>query len=493
MCYGISFPAMTVLNQVCHTMWAVSMRIFPKTPWSTTGDDNSSAHKARDSIDRLVEAQEAVGFVVNRPKSFISQLGYIHAENLYLKLGNGITEKQPVFRFRTIFPVDNANKWVTMPRAAYDQKEGLHPEQFHRLMQYIYNRYCYDYNNLYTMGIDIFGLPLGRPIFPHRLRPYLENGQYSLSPDKRVAINRLFEPSNDQHLDLTTFTETIKLWDMPDYRYVNLREVDFDEIRHLPRAETGDAKKIASRYSYLLTPNPYRNALPGKSKPLLSQHVAVAYNMLRGTGHLSPSEYVKPQTLMTSGFNIALSSKVFDSSRMLTTSALCPPYAIVDGYNLMHYLALKTEELSLRESIIACAQWFSKNYSSRTCIFVLDHFKSKIEYFYQHGDQLFIIIGDRIADNCIRQMVSWIRKRDGDVSIRLFTNDIALAASVSRNNVDVVKIGKYDTRPSGPQKRESQRGRGSRGKNQARGTSRPQRGRGGRPNRSRGRGRSTLN
>lgn len=249
MCYGVSFPALTLINYMCHAH-------VPRNRFIITGDDNTSIHYDQQSIDQLRFNHSRCGLVENQPKTKIRRNAYLHAEVFGL-----ITEKDDTVRLvdglhlKSLFPVDDVNHYLTVPRSIYGKVKTMPGKYQQRIYQYIFWKYEREYRYLLDNGFNIFTLPVGAPIFPIKL----DGMNYPTRFYSDRCMSRAFGS-----VCRTTFSELYS-------RVITTRSEKGsrtvpDLESEYARPEVYTAEELTSALSSFAVPNQLRNPYPYKAE-----------------------------------------------------------------------------------------------------------------------------------------------------------------------------------------------------------------------------------
>lgn len=279
MCYGVSFPALTLLNVgVFHHF---TDRI---TDYVVTGDDASSTFDDEKTCDMVRNAQRRTGFIPNTQKEYFSTNGYVHAEHIYLK-DQVKYRRVPEFKMKSILGLGKGREagyqWCTVPRTTYENSSGLPEAVRRRVFEYLYAKYHREYDLLYKAGVDIFAIP-AKPVFPYRLLPCKPN---KLSESVRAGrindINTIFTPRPQQPWAPMSSLKLIsacldKGRDIraPRYCWINIGETPEGTTFHWTRFPT--IKAVEARLSYL-THNCYREAGETITPKFTGSHALMRY------------------------------------------------------------------------------------------------------------------------------------------------------------------------------------------------------------------------
>jgi len=295
MCYGISYSAMTFINHAGHfnLMEAKLLRVGD---FATCGDDNTSGHDSRASIDKLEREQTAMGFVINEPKRYISKKGYLLAEELRLvkKDRNGKNYFRVIsnFKMRILVPkTENGNHWVTTPQVALIALKNASRRLKQRVMSTIYKQFNKSYSYCLKAQLNIFAVPPNRPMFPYFLFGDKKNYLYeSFQRKEFFKIKNIFTPKDEtQDLDRSIYRMLIdglhnegNMWSVPSFGFPT------KEVVH---AEKKDWKKgdLLNALTARMINNPYRNPRPSKRPAkLTAQECVYRFLKLKGKGHMNP-------------------------------------------------------------------------------------------------------------------------------------------------------------------------------------------------------------
>jgi len=176
MCYGLSFPIMSFMTWISHyemtrtfVPFSTRIPIRGKYGFDITGDDNSSGHEDHKSMDELDERFIDKGFVINKAKSYRSQIGYIHAENVYVYPIIGTQPRKRVDirepKMKVLFPDSSGANWADLPQIVFREFTKCRPEVQLRAQALLYSRYYMSYKKCLNNGLDIFSIPR-QPIIP---------------------------------------------------------------------------------------------------------------------------------------------------------------------------------------------------------------------------------------------------------------------------------------------------------------------------------------
>jgi len=180
MCYGLSFPIMSFMTWISHyeMVREIVPNLLPKPiekaifAFDITGDDNSSTHENVESMDKLDSKFVDKGFIVNREKSYRSQLGYVHAENVFIYPIYGTQERKRVEirepKMKVLFPEIGGANWSELPQIVWKSFNRCSPEIQIRAQSLLLSRYWQSYKKCKAAGIDLYSLPR-EPILPFRL------------------------------------------------------------------------------------------------------------------------------------------------------------------------------------------------------------------------------------------------------------------------------------------------------------------------------------
>jgi hypothetical protein len=293
MCYGISFPVLTVINGLTH------MGLSKRVSFVLTGDDNSSGHKDEKSIDDLITFQESTGMIVNRRKSYKSRVGYLHAEQIWKKDPQGkFMVKIPHPKARMIFPEKRGNHWCNIPSTVYDDLMKYKTSEIFkiRLFSFIYWLFRKDYENCRLAGLNIFD-HAPKSIFPYKLFDWQNN--YLLDAwleGKWYEIRNLFTVKQwDESLDrsyLRSFISKLKpegirgtgnfLWSQLPSFGEKYSDIEYAEKKEWQRGE------LLATLSNFAIPNPVRNPRPSHRPPLLTSDMVVhRFLKLKGKNNIN--------------------------------------------------------------------------------------------------------------------------------------------------------------------------------------------------------------
>lgn len=166
MCYGISFPALTLINYMCHSH-------IPRDLFIITGDDNTSAHFNDESIAKLQENHKKCGFIENQAKTLIRSSAYLHAEVFgFLDAKTNTPIMIEALHMKSLFPDRELNHYLQVPRSIWGVVKKLPKVYQYRIAAYLYQKYEYEYGILLRGGFNIFTQPMAAPVFPLPLEVY---------------------------------------------------------------------------------------------------------------------------------------------------------------------------------------------------------------------------------------------------------------------------------------------------------------------------------
>jgi len=293
MCYGISFPALTLINHINHYNTNESKLLYKMIGFATVGDDNASGHENLDSINKLETSHESHGLVLNKPKSWISSKGYLIAEKIYVKKYVKHVLKiveLPNFKARILSPKDPTSAWLYLPQISYENMRFCSFDFKLRVLSTIYRLYERDYKFLLRNQFNIFEIPIQKPIFPISL--FRNKGNFLYDAFKRGKIMEIRNictiPTPDQGINRGLMRELIdfvpfetKNWSRPDFGLES-------SIRLADKQNWSKGDLLSSLTARCLN-NPYRNPKPPPpSYKLTSMEVFMRFLSLKGKSHMNP-------------------------------------------------------------------------------------------------------------------------------------------------------------------------------------------------------------
>jgi len=298
MCYGISFPAMTLINHLGHFN-LYEAKLLERGGFATLGDDNVSAHDTMDGVNALEKEHEAHGFIVNKPKRHISKKGYLLAEQVYIKSldknNKPYFREIPNFKMRILVPKqEKGNYWVTTPQVALSALKNASSRLKCRVMSTVWKQFTKPYSECLKAGLNIFCVPPNKPLFPFTLFP-IKKTNYLYEPYQRkeyTKIKNIFTPKDETQegvLNRDLLRDLISNLHNEGITWAN-PSFGFDP-RNLVHAEKKEWKKgdLLNSLTARAIPNPYRNPLKSK-KPstLTAQECIHRFLKIKGLKHMNP-------------------------------------------------------------------------------------------------------------------------------------------------------------------------------------------------------------